>query len=104
LSATGNDLAPQLPIPNDPHPPIALNLVTNTPSNDQWFANQAAQRLHLDQLKRVELFNGRAAMLGLAIGIITEGLTGAGIAHQIGLGPLVDGYAACHTQFLPFCF
>jgi len=19
-------------------------------------------------------------------------------------GPLVDGYAACHTQFLPFCF
>ena len=31
-------------------------------------------------------------------------MTGAGIAHQIGLGPLVDGYAACHTQFLPFCF
>jgi hypothetical protein len=78
--------------------------MTNSPSNDQWFANQTAQRLHLDQLKRVELFNGRAAMLGLAIGIITEGLTGAGIAHQIGLGPLVDGYAACHTQFLPFCF
>jgi hypothetical protein len=43
-------------------------------------------------------------MLGIVIGIITEGLTGAGIAHQIGLGPLVDGYAACHTQFLPFCF
>ena len=38
------------------------------------------------------------------IGIITEGLTGAGIAHQIGLGALVDGYAACRTQFLPFCF
>ena len=26
------------------------------------------------------------------------------IAHQIGLGALVDGYAACRTQFLPFCF
>ena len=52
----------------------------------------------------MEIKHGRAAMLGIVIGIITEGLTGAGIAHQIGLGPLVDGYAACRTQFLPFCF
>jgi hypothetical protein len=58
----------------------------------------------MDQLKRVELFNGRAAMLGIVIGIVTEGLTGAGIVHQIGLGALVDGYTACHTQYLPFCF
>jgi hypothetical protein len=78
--------------------------MTNTPASDQWFQHRAEQLIHMEQLKRVELFNGRAAMLGLAIGIITEGLTGAGIAHQIGLGPLVDGYAACHTQFLPFCF
>jgi hypothetical protein len=78
--------------------------MTNTPSNDQGFANRAAEQIHQEQLRRVELFNGRAAMLGIVIGIITEGLTGAGIAHQIGLGPLVDGYAACHTQFLPFCF
>ncbi len=69
-----------------------------------WFASRAAEQIHREQLERVERFNGRAAMLGLVIGIITEGLTGAGIAHQIGLGPLVDGYAACHTQFLPFCF
>ena len=27
-----------------------------------------------------------------------------GIAHQIGLGALVDGYAAYRTHFLPFCF
>jgi hypothetical protein len=40
-----------------------------------------------------------AAMLG----VVVEGLTGFGIAHQIGLGALVDGYAACRTQFLPFC-
>jgi hypothetical protein len=78
--------------------------MTNTPANDALLANQDTREIHLDQLKRVELFNGRAAMLGIVIGIITEGLTGAGIAHQIGLGPLVDGYAACHTQFLPFCF
>ncbi len=62
------------------------------------------QLIQLEQLKRVELLNGRSAMLGIVIGIITEGLTGYGIVHQIGLGALVDGYAACHTQFLPFCF
>ena len=73
-------------------------------ANENWFQNTAAHDIHLEQLKRAERFNGRAAMLGIVIGIITEGLTGAGIAHQIGLGPLVDGYAACCTQFLPFCF
>ena len=48
----------------------------------------------------------RAALAagGEVIGVITEGLTGQGIVHQIGLGALVDGYAACHTQYLPFCF
>jgi len=60
--------------------------------------------IHMDQLMRVELFNGRAAMLGIVIGILTEALTGSGIAHQLGLGALMDGYAACRTQFLPFCF
>jgi len=78
--------------------------VTKSPSSDKWFQDRAAEQIHLDQLKRVELFNGRAAMFGLVIGVVVEGLTGAGIAHQIGLGPLVDGYAACRTQFLPFCF
>ena len=73
-------------------------------ANDSWFQTTAARDIHLEQLKSVERFNGRAAMLGIVIGIATEGLTGAGIAHQIALGALVDGYAACHTQFLPFCF
>jgi hypothetical protein len=77
----------------------------STPStSDKWFQDRAVEQIHRDQLRRVELFNGRAAMLGIVIGVITEGLTGAGIAHQIGLGPLIDGYAACHTQYLPFCF
>ena len=78
--------------------------MTNTPANEKWYWDRANQQIHLEQLRHVELFNGRAAMLGIVIGIITEGLTGAGIAHQIGLGALVDGYAACRTQFLPFCF
>ena len=43
-------------------------------------------------------------MLGFVIGVLTEALTGQGIIHQIGLGPLVDGYAACSTKMLPFCF
>ena len=78
--------------------------MTNTPADDKWFENRAAEQLLREQLERVERFNGRAAMLGIVIGILTEAITGAGIAHQIGLGPLVDGYAACRTQFLPFCF
>lgn len=76
----------------------------NTPANDHWFQSRAAEQIHFDQLRRAELFNGRAAMLGIVIGILTEAITGSGIAHQIGLGPLIDGYAACRTQFLPFCF
>lgn len=78
--------------------------MSQSQANDKWFQDRANEQIHLDQLRRAERFNGRAAMLGLVIGIITEGLTGAGIAHQIGLGALVDGYAACRTQFLPFCF
>ena len=78
--------------------------MTNTSANDKWFQNSAEQLIHMEQLKRAEHFNGRAAMLGIVIGIVTEAITGSGIAHQIGLGALVDGYAACRTQFLPFCF
>jgi hypothetical protein len=78
--------------------------MTNTPSKDQLLDTSAEQLTLMEQLKRVELFNGRAAMLGIVIGIVVEGLTGFGIAHQIGLGALVDGYSACRTQFLPFCF
>ena len=78
--------------------------MSQSPANEKWFQNRAAEQIHMDQLRRAELFNGRAAMIGIVIGILTEAITGAGIAHQIGLGALVDGYAACRTQFLPFCF
>ena len=78
--------------------------MTNTPSNDPSLDNSTEQLNLMEQLKQVELFNGRAAMVGIVTGIVVEGLTGFSIAHQIGLGALVDGYAACRTQFLPFCF
>ncbi|NEP13378.1 MAG: high light inducible protein [Symploca sp. SIO2C1] len=35
--------------------------------------------------KFAETWNGRLAMLGFAIGLATELLTGQGILHQIGL-------------------
>ena len=75
----------------------------STSANSKWYQDAAAAQIHMEQLKRVELFNGRAAMIGFVIGVITEGLTGQGIIHQIGLGPWVDGCAACHTSLLPFC-
>ncbi len=73
-------------------------------SNSKLFQARAEQMTHMEQLRKVERFNGRAAMVGIVIGVVVEGLTGFGIAHQIGLGALVDGYAACRAQFLPFCF
>ena len=78
--------------------------MTNTPSEDQMVDKSSDQLTLVQQLQRVERFNGRAAMLGIVIGIVVEGLTGFGIAHQIGLGAVVDGYVACRTQFLPVCF
>ena len=73
-------------------------------ANEKWFQDSAARSIHAEQLTQAERFNGRAAMLGFVIGVLTEALTGQGIIHQIGLGPLVDGYAACSAKMLPFCF
>jgi hypothetical protein len=56
----------------------------STQASDSWFQGVAARDIHMEQLKKAERFNGRAAMVGIVIGIITEGLTGAGIVHQIG--------------------
>ena len=55
-----------------------------------WYESAAAAQIHEEQLRRVELINGRAAMLGFVIGVLTEALTGQGILHQIGLGTLLS--------------
>ena len=78
--------------------------VNQQQASDKWFQDSAAHAIHEQQLERVERFNGRAAMLGIVIGVLTEAITGQGIVHQIGLGPLVDGYVACSAKYLPFCF
>lgn len=38
---------------------------------------------------RAELLNGRLAMLGFAIGLVVEVLSGQGILQQLGLGALL---------------
>jgi len=78
--------------------------MTNPSATNPFLEHSQEQLILMEQLKRAELFNGRAAMLGIVIGMVTEAITGSGIAHQIGLGALANGYAACRTQFLPFCF
>ena len=61
-----------------------------TQADDRWFENAAAAQIHAEQLQFAERFNGRAAMLGFLIGVLTEALTGRGILHQIGLGTLLS--------------
>ena len=39
---------------------------TSASANGKWFQDAAAAQIHMEQLKRVELFNGRAAMLAMA--------------------------------------
>ncbi len=65
--------------------------MTSTSNLDRtWFDNAATAQIHAEQLQSVERFNGRAAMLGFVIGVLTEALTGQGILHQIGLGTLLS--------------
>ena len=45
--------------------------MSESPANEKWFQDRATHQIHLQQLQRAELFNGRAAMLGSVIGIIT---------------------------------
>lgn len=55
---------------------------------DAWFQDAAAAQIKGERMVRAELLNGRVAMLGFLIGLLTEVITGQGIAHQIGFGLL----------------
>jgi hypothetical protein len=48
--------------------------MAKTPAaSEQWTENTASRQIHLEQLRRAELFNGRAAMVGIVIGVVVIG-------------------------------
>ncbi len=57
-------------------------------SQDQWIAEGASALSQSDRFAAAELLNGRLAMLGFLIGLLTEGLTGHGILSQFTFGIL----------------
>ena len=54
--------------------------------NDDWFQSAAAAQIRSERFMRAELLNGRAAMIGFVVGVLTEALTGQGIVSQITFG------------------
>ena len=60
-------------------------------SRDDWYKDAAKAQIQSERMNRAELLNGRVAMLGFLIGLLTELITGQGIASQIGFGLLGIG-------------
>ena len=57
-------------------------------NKDAWFQDAAAAQIKSERMARAELLNGRVAMLGFVIGVLTEVLTGHSILSQITFGVL----------------
>ena len=60
-------------------------MASSTP-NDDLFQSAAAAQIRSERFERAELLNGRAAMIGFVVGVLTEALTGHGIVSQITFG------------------
>ncbi len=61
-------------------------MMTSSTSTDSWFQEAAAAQIRSERFQKTELLNGRAAMLGFVIGVMTEAITGHGIVSQITFG------------------
>ena len=57
--------------------------MASSTNNDDWFQSAAAAQIRNERFERAELLNGRAAMIGFVVGVLTEALTGHGIVSQI---------------------
>ena len=60
--------------------------MTSSASADSWYQDAAAAQIKSERLGNAELLNGRGALLGFVIGLLTEAITGNGIVSQITLG------------------
>ena len=60
---------------------------TSQPQGD-WFQEEASEQSKSGRFVAAERLNGRLAMLGFAIGLLTEALTGHGILSQFTFGVL----------------
>ena len=60
--------------------------MASSAANDQWYQDASASQIKSERLSRAELLNGRVAMLGFVLGVLTEALTGHGIVSQITFG------------------
>ena len=61
-------------------------MMTSSTASDRWFQEAAAAQIRSERFKKAELLNGRVAMLGFVIGVLTEAITGHGIVSQITFG------------------
>ena len=60
--------------------------MSSSTATDSWYQKAASEQIKSERLKAAELLNGRAAMLGFVIGVITEAISGHGIVGQITFG------------------
>ena len=61
-------------------------MMTSSTTSDRWFQEAAAAQIRSERFQKAELLNGRVAMLGFVIGVLTEAITGHGIVNQITFG------------------
>ena len=62
--------------------------MASSASSDYWFQETAASQIRFERSQKAELLNGRVAMLGFVIGLLTEAITGQSIVSQIIFGVL----------------